>query len=100
MFYVCCHGFCVNCIQIVNDDIEAIEETLPKLEAFYTSHGGISASVDGLHDQLDKFSTSAISSEGVESKNKALQVRTNVVHSDWSGICVHCTYHNVCSFEL
>ena len=85
--------------QIVNDDIEAIEETLPKLEAFYTSHSGISASVDGLHDQLDKFSTSAISSESVESKNKALLVRTNVVHSDWSGICVHCTYHNVCSFE-
>ena len=93
LFSVCCHGFCVNCIQIVNDDIEAIEETLPKLEAFYTSHGGISASVDGLHDQLDKFSTSAISSEGVESKNKALQVCVNEVHSDWSGICVHCTYN-------
>ena len=77
----------------MNDDIEAIEETLPKLEAFYTSHGGISASVDGLHDQLDKFSTSAISSEGVESKNKALQVPVNVVQCDWSGSCVHCTYH-------
>ena len=93
LFCVCCHGFCVNCIQIVNDDIEAIEETLPKLESFYTSYGGISTGVDGLHDQLDKFSTSAVSSEGVESKNKALQVRTDVVHCDWSIVCVHCVHH-------
>jgi len=60
----------------VNDDIEAIEETLPKLEAFYASYNAISTPVDDLHDRIDRVSTSAISSETVENKIKALQVRT------------------------
>ena len=84
----------------MNDDIEAIEETLPKLESFYTSYGGISTSVDGLHDQLDKFSTSAVSSEGVENKNKALQVRTDVVHCDWSIVCVQLRIPPVCKNHI
>ena len=53
----------------MNDDIEAIEETLPKLEACYN---GISAPVDDLLNRVDR---STISSEAVENKIKTLQVR-------------------------
>ena len=70
--YVCRHGFRIsNCFQIVNNDIK---ETLPKLEAFYASYNGISAPVDDLHNWTDRVSMSAISSEAVENKIKALQV--------------------------
>ena len=59
--------------QIVNDDIEAIEETIPKLEAFYSSYNEISAKVDDLLKKMETFSVSAISSDGLEAKNKELQ---------------------------
>ena len=57
----------------MNDDIEAIEGTIPKLEAFYSSYNGISAEVDDLLEKLAAFSVSAISSDGLEAKNKDLQ---------------------------
>ena len=58
--------------------MKSIEETLQKLEAFYASYNEISTSVDGLRDQLDGFSASAISSEEVEYKKKDLQVHTHI----------------------
>jgi len=64
----CYHGFCIsNCFQIVNNEIEAIEETGGLLRH-------ISTPVDDLHDWIDRVSTSAISSEAVENKIKALLV--------------------------
>ena len=59
--------------QIVSDDIEVIEETIPKLEAFYTSYNEISSEVDDLLKKMETFSVSAISSDGLESKNRQLQ---------------------------
>ena len=70
----CCHGFCIsNCFQIVNNDLEAIKETLPKLVASYTSYNAISTPVADLLVWIDRVSTSAISSDAVE-KIKALEV--------------------------
>ena len=60
-------------VQIVSDDIEVIEETIPKLEAFYSSYNEISSEVDDLSKKMETFSVSAISSDGLESKNKQLQ---------------------------
>lgn len=60
-------------LQIVNDDIEVIEETIPKLKAFYSSYNEISSEVDDLLKKMETFSVSAISSDGLESKNKQLQ---------------------------
>lgn len=57
----------------MNDDIEVIEETIPKLEAFYSSYNGISSEVDDLLEAMEAFSVSAISSEGLESKSQELQ---------------------------
>ena len=57
----------------MNDDIEVIEETIPKLEAFYSSYSEISTEVDDLLKKMEAFSVSAISSDGLESKNKELQ---------------------------
>lgn len=57
----------------MNDDIEVIEETIPKLEAFYSSYSEISTEVDDLLKKMEAFSVSAISSDGLESKSKALQ---------------------------
>ena len=59
--------------QIVSDDIEVIEETIPKLEAFYSSYNEISSEVDDLLKKMESFSVSAISSDGLESKSKQLQ---------------------------
>lgn len=58
--------------QIVSDDIEVIEETIPKLEAFYSSYNEISLEVDDLLKKMESFSVSAISSDSLESKNKQL----------------------------
>ena len=70
----CYHGFYIsNCFHIVNNDIVAIEETGGLLRH-------VSTPVDDLHDRIDRASTSAISSETVENKIKALQVRT------WYGV--------------
>ena len=74
--------------------MKSIEETLQKLEAFYASYNEISTSVDGLHDQLDGFSASAISSEEVEYKKKDLQVHIHihiyVVCCDWGSVkCIN-----------
>lgn len=61
--------------QIVSDDIEAIEETIPKLEAFHKTYSGISSDLDDLLDRINGFSMSAITSEGLETKNGALKVK-------------------------
>ena len=61
-------------LQIVTDDIEVIEETIPKLEAFYASYSGISGDCDSLLGKLQEFSPSATSTEGLEKKNQNLQV--------------------------
>ena len=50
-----------------------IEETIPRLEAFYSSYNEISSEVDDLLNKMETFSVSAISSEGLKSKNKQIQ---------------------------
>ena len=57
----------------MSDDIEVIEETIPKLEAFYSSYNEISLEVDDLLKKMETFSVSAISSDSLESKNTQLQ---------------------------
>lgn len=57
----------------MSDDIEVIEETIPKLEAFYSSHNEIAKEVDDLLKKMETFSVSAVSSDGLESKSKELQ---------------------------
>ena len=66
--------------QIVNDDIEVIEETIPKLEAFYSSYGDISSEVNDLLEKLEAFKVSAISSEGLEAKNSELKKLEDAVN--------------------
>ena len=69
-----------NALAIVNDDIEVIEETIPKLEAYYSSYGGISAGVDDLLERVQACSASAISMEGIGNKNQQLQVNWNYMY--------------------
>ena len=57
----------------MNDDIEVIEETIPKLEAFYVSYNELSSEVDGLLEKLATFNVSAISSDGLEAKSSELK---------------------------
>ena len=57
----------------MSDDIEVIEDTIPKLEAFYSSYNELSTEVDGLLEKIASFSVSAISSDGLESKSQELQ---------------------------
>ena len=66
--------------QIVNDDIEVIEETIPKLESFNSSYSQLSSDNDDMFNRITSFSVSAISSQGLEVKGQALQVR----HGDTS----------------
>ena len=66
-------------LQIVSDDIEVIEDTIPKLEAFYSSYNELSTEVDGLLEKIASFSVSAISSEGLESKSQELQLLEEAV---------------------
>lgn len=60
--------------QIVNDDIEAIETTIPKLEAFYTTYDVISNSVTASEERLRSFNTSTTTSDGVTEKRAGLKV--------------------------
>ena len=57
----------------MSDDIEAIEDTIPKLEAFYSTYNELSTEVDDLLEKMASFSVSAISSDGLEAKSKELQ---------------------------
>ena len=73
MFYPIIVFMLLCLIQIVSDDIEVIEETIPKLEAFYSSYNDIWKEVDDLLKKMEAFSVSAVSSDGLESKNKELR---------------------------
>ena len=64
----------------MNDDIEVIEETIPKLEAFYSSYSDISSEVGDLLEKLEAFKVSAISSEGLEAKNSELKKLEDAVN--------------------
>ena len=93
----CCHGFCIsNCFQIVNNDLEALIETLPKLVASYASYNAISTPVADLLVWIDRVSTSSISSEAVESKIMTLQVWH--VHAFYmiTYTCMSCADHLRC----
>ena len=93
----CCHGFCIsNCFQIVNNDLEAIKETLPKLVASYTSYNAISTPVADLLVWIDRVSTSAISNEAVESKIMTLQVWHVHVFYMVTYTCMSCADHLRC----
>ena len=72
----------------MSDDIEVIEDTIPKLEAFKSSSAKISSDVDDLLNRIDRFSVSAISSDGLTNKSKGLQVRANKY-----GDSVYCYYY-------
>ncbi len=63
-----------NGLAFVNDDIEAIQETIPKLNAFYTSYGGVSSGVDGVLERLQTSSVSAASTDSLKERNEQLQV--------------------------
>ncbi len=67
-----------NGLAFVNDDIEAIEETIPKLQAFYVSHGELSASVDGVLERVHACRASAASTDGLKERNEQLQVLCDV----------------------
>ena len=62
--------------QIVNEDIEAIESTIPRLESFNASYAAITSAVVSCGERLGVFSTSATSSGGVRTKRDALKVCT------------------------
>ena len=62
--------------QIVNEDIEAIESTIPRLESFNASYAAITSAVVSCGERLEVFSTSATSSGGVRAKRDALKVCT------------------------
>ena len=88
----CYHGFCIlNCFQIASNDIEAIEETGGLLRH-------VSTPVDDLHDWIDRVSMSTISSEAVEDKIKALQVRHAHVFYMVIYPSMSCTDHLLASF--
>ena len=70
----------------MNDDIEVIEETIPKLEAFYASYNTISSEVDDLLEKLESFSVSAISSDGLEAKSKDLKELEEAVNQRRSNL--------------
>ncbi len=59
----------------MNDDIEVIQETIPKLEGFNQSYSGLFSTGEELLARVTASSVSAISSEGLESKGQQLQVR-------------------------
>ena len=59
----------------MNDDIEAIETTIPKLESFYSSYGTISTEVAAVGDRLRELNTSTTSSEGISECRAALKVK-------------------------
>ena len=58
----------------MGDDIEVIEETIPKLQDFNSSYAGLSGDLDRLLNRIDEFSVSAISSDALASKTTGLQV--------------------------
>ena len=58
----------------MTDDIEVIEETIPKLKAFNQSYSQMLSTGDDLLARITNFSVSAISSDGVEVKGQELQV--------------------------
>ena len=63
-------------LQIVNDDIEAIETAIPKLESFYTSYDVISSAVTSSEEKLRCFNTSTITSDGISKHRAGLKVST------------------------
>ena len=73
--YTCLNNMHTHTHQIVNDDIEVIEETIPKLESFNSSYSRMSSDTDDLFNRITSFSVSAISSQGLEVKGQTLQVR-------------------------
>ena len=60
----------------MNDDIEAIEITIPKLESFYTSYDVITKAVTANREKLKEFNTSTTSSDGITDKRAGLKVMT------------------------
>ena len=64
----------------MNDDIEAIETTIPRLESFYTSYDVISNAVTTSGGSLQEFHTSTTSSDGVRERREALKVHMSFVH--------------------
>ena len=70
---VCCH------VQFVSDDIEVIEDTIPKLESFQSRYNDITSDMDGLLNRIDRFSVSAISTDALAAKSKGLQVRACII---------------------
>ncbi len=64
--------------QIVNDDIEVIEETIPKLETFNQSYSQLLSMTEDLLAKITACSVSAISSDGLEAKGQGLQVLCEV----------------------
>lgn len=63
-----------NALQVVTDDIEAIEDTVPKLENFYSTYRGHSSSIDEILQKARDFCASSTSMEGIEAKRQQLQV--------------------------
>ncbi len=61
-------------MQFVSDDIEVIEDTIPKLEAFQSHYNGTSSDLDDLLNRIDGYSVSAISTDALASKSKGLLV--------------------------
>ena len=65
------------CSQFVGEDIEVIETTIPRLEAFHITYAAIVSDVDVLLHKIDQYSVSAISNDVVRAKNDGLQVNYN-----------------------
>ena len=71
----------------MNDDIEAIESTIPRLETFNSSYSVIYSAVCTCGQRLGEFSTSATSTGGVVAKRTALKVAINTnepLSASWS----------------
>ena len=64
----------LSCAQFVSEDIEVIETTIPKLQAYKICYAVIVSDVDALMHSASQYSVSAISSEAVKSKNSGLLV--------------------------
>ena len=58
------------------DDIEAIEDTIPKLEEFYSTYGRIANSVDDVLCRLTDLRASSTTMDGINVKHRQLQVCT------------------------
>lgn len=65
-------------LQVINEDIEVISDTIPLLESFYTSQRTLLINSEQLYQQLLAYSPSTDNCTGAERKREELEVYTSV----------------------